>query len=261
MKVIKKAYLGLVLFVLYAPVMLLMVFSFNDSKTPIWRGFTLSWYKELFNDPNIQRSFYYTLLIAIAASTVATVIGTIAAIGIDKMSDWKKNIVMNITYIPLLSPDIVIGISLMLLYKAIGLPLGLTTLILSHITFCIPYVILSVMPRLKQMNHNIYEAALDLGASPVYAFRKVILPEILPGIISGAFIAFTLSIDDFVVSFFNTAAGVDTLSIQIYSMARRGVNPKINAVSTLMFTVVIILLIGANIRANRAQKKVNQEEK
>ena len=258
-KRLKKAYLGIILFILYAPVFLLMVFSFNDSKTPIWTGFTFKWYVELFNDPNIQRAFYYTLFIAVVSSGIATVIGTMAAMGIDKMVRWKKNFLMNTTYIPLLSPDIVIGISLMLLYKAIGMPLGLTTLILSHVTFCIPYVILSVMPRLKQMNHHIYEAALDLGASPFYAFQKVILPEIMPGVISGAFIAFTLSIDDFVVSFFNTAAGVDTLSIQIYSMARRGINPKINAVSTLMFIAIIVILIIVNIRSNQVLKKESEK--
>lgn len=255
---LKKAYVGIILLILYAPVALLMVFSFNDSKTPIWKGFTLKWYKELFNDPNIQSSLYHTLLIAFVSALIATLLGTLAAIGIDKMTNWKKNMIMNITYIPLLSPDIVIGISLMLLYSAIKLPFGLPTLILSHVTFCTPYVILSVTPRLKQMNHNIYEAALDLGATPLYAFKKVILPEILPGVISGAFIAFTLSIDDFVVSFFNTAAGVDTLSIQIYSMARRGVNPKINAISTIMFTAIMIILIVVNLRSNKQTKKVKR---
>lgn len=254
MKFLKRAYLGLVLLILYAPIALLMVYSFNEAKSPVWTGFSTKWYQQLFNDPNIQRSFCYTLLVATVASLAATIIGTLAAMGINSMTKWK-NAVMNVTYIPLLSPDIVIGISLMLLFSAVKLEFGLGTLILSHITFCIPYVILSVMPRLKQMNNNIYEAALDLGATPVYAFFKVILPEILPGIISGAFIAFTLSIDDFVVSFFNTAAGVDTLSIQIYSMARRGVNPKINAISTIMFTVIMAILIVTNLRANMNLKK------
>lgn len=254
MKFLKKAYLGLILLILYAPIALLMVYSFNEAKSPVWTGFSTKWYHQLFNDPNIQRSFYYTLLVATVSALAATVIGTLAAMGINSMTKWK-NAVMNVTYIPLLSPDIVIGISLMLLFSAVKLEFGLGTLILSHITFCIPYVILSVMPRLKQMNNNIYEAALDLGATPVYAFFKVILPEILPGVISGAFIAFTLSIDDFVVSFFNTAAGVDTLSIQIYSMARRGVNPKINAISTIMFTVIMAILIVTNLRANLNLKK------
>jgi spermidine/putrescine transport system permease protein len=199
MNILKKAYVGIIIFIIYAPIALLMVFSFNNSKAKQWKGFTLKWYIDLFNDSNIQTSFYYTILVALVASLLATVIGTLAAIGIEKMRSLSKTIVMNLTYIPVLSPDIVIGISLMLLFSTIKIPLGTTTLILAHTTFCIPYVILSVMPKLKQLNYNIYEAALDLGATPFYAFRKVILPEIMPGIISGAFIAFTLSIDDFVV--------------------------------------------------------------
>ncbi|MGL4362531.1 MAG: ABC transporter permease [Cellulosilyticaceae bacterium] len=254
-KIIKKAYLGIILLILYAPILLLMVYSFNESKTTSWQGFSFKWYIELFNDPSIQRSFYYTIIVATIAAVCSTIIGTLAAMGINKMSVRSKNMVMNLTYIPLLSPDIVIGISLMLLFSAVGVKFGLTTLILSHITFCIPYVILSVMPRLKMMNSSLYEAALDLGASPMYAFKKVILPEILPGVISGAFIAFTLSIDDFVVSFFNTASGVNTLSIQIYSMARRGVSPKINAISTIMFGTIMLILIVTNLKANREEKK------
>ncbi|MEG0014339.1 MAG: ABC transporter permease [Cellulosilyticaceae bacterium] len=257
---LKRAYLGIILLVLYAPIALLMVYSFNESKTTSWQGFSIKWYIELFNDPSIQRAFYYTILVATLSAIIATIIGTLAALGIDKLTDWKRNIIMNITYIPLLSPDIVIGISLMLLFKAINIPFGIITLVLSHVTFCIPYVILSVMPRLKTMNQNVYEAALDLGATPMYAFKRVILPEILPGIISGAFIAFTLSIDDFVVSFFNTGSGVNTLSIQIYSMARRGVSPKINAISTIMFSVIMIILVVVNVRANKQAKKLSKQE-
>ena len=174
---------------------------------------------------------------------------------------FRSKFLLNATFIPVLSPDIVIGISLMLLFIALKIPFGLTTLILSHITFCLPYVILSVMPRLKLMNHNVYEAALDLGATPVYAFFKVILPEIMPGVVAGTFLAFTLSIDDFVVSFFNTAAGVDTLSIQIYSMARRGVNPKINALSTIIFTVIMAILVIVNINTNQKIKKQAAEKR
>lgn len=259
-KFLKKAYLGIILLVLYAPIVLLMVYSFNESKTTSWQGFSFKWYIELFNDPSIQRAFQYTLIVAAIAAIVATIIGTLAAMGINNMSSRGRNAIMNMTYIPLLSPDIVIGISLMLLFKVINIPYGLTTLILSHITFCVPYVILSVMPRLKMMNNNLYEAALDLGATPMYAFKKVILPEILPGVISGLFIAFTLSIDDFVVSFFNTASGVSTLSIQIYSMARRGVSPKINAISTLMFGTIMLILIIINIRANLQVKRRKMKE-
>ena len=260
MKFLKRAYLGIILLILYAPIVLLMVYSFNASKTTSWQGFSVKWYIELFQDPSIQRSFYYTIVVATVSAVVSTVIGTFAALGINKMSNRMRNAVMNVTYIPLLSPDIVIGISLMLLFSAVGVQFGLTTLILSHITFCIPYVILSVMPRLKMMNSNLYEAALDLGASPMHAFKRVILPEILPGVIAGAFIAFTLSIDDFVVSFFNTASGVNTLSIQIYSMARRGVSPKINAISTLMFGAIMLILVIINVRANMQAKKKKLKE-
>lgn len=254
---LKRSYVSLIIFILYAPIVLLMVFSFNDSKKRSqWSGFTLNWYKELFNDPQIKSAFYYTIIIAIIATLIATLIGTAAAIGIHHMTKWKKSLMMNVTYIPLLSPDIVTGISLMLLFIFTKIPRGFYSLLLAHITFSIPYVILSVIPKLKQLNHNIYEAALDLGATPVYAFYKVVLPEIMPGITAGALLAFTLSIDDFVVSFFNTGPAVSTLSIQIYSMARRGINPKINALSTIMFTTILLLLFLVNLRSIKDNKKV-----
>ncbi len=256
-KFLKRFYLVAILVIMYAPVALLMIFSFNDSKLPIWKGFTLDWYKQMLVDTSIQEAFINTIVVALVASLISTVIGTFAAIGINRMRGWQKNWVMNVTYIPLLSPDIVIGISLMMLFSFIRMPFGIITLIISHITFSVPYVILSIMPKLKQMNYNLYEAALDLGATPFYAFKKVILPEILPGVVAGAFIAFTLSLDDFVVSFFNKGAGVDTLPIKIYSMARKGVNPTINAISTLMFTAIIVILLITNLRAN---KKVKEDQ-
>lgn len=251
MKYIKRFYLAIILLVMYAPVALLMVFSFNDSKLPVWKGFTLKWYESILNDTSIQQAFIYTIIIALVSAIIATFIGTLAAVGINQMKGWQKTFLMNVTFIPVLSPEIVIGISLMMLFKVFKVPFGLPTLIISHITFCIPYVILSIMPKLKQMNYNLYEAALDLGATPIYAFKKVILPEIMPGVIAGAFIAFTLSIDDFVVSFFNTGAGVDTLPIKIYAMARKGVNPAINAISTIMFITIVTILIVNNLRANK----------
>ena len=256
MNFLKKSYVALIIFILYAPIFLLMIFSFNDSKKRSqWSGFTLKWYKELFNDPQIKSAFYYTIVIALVATLVATLIGTAAAIGIHNMTKWKKNLMMNVTYIPLLSPDIVTGISLMLLFIFTKIPRGFNSLLLAHITFSIPYVILSVIPKLKQLNHNIYEAALDLGATPAYAFHKVVLPEIMPGITAGALLAFTLSIDDFVVSFFNTGPAVSTLSIEIYSMARRGINPKINALSTIMFTAILLLLLLVNLKSMKDAKK------
>ncbi len=265
MKIIKRAYLAIIMIVLYAPIVLLMVYSFNEGKTSTWKGFSLKWYEQLLNNRSIQEAFMNTIIVATVAAVVSTIIGTLAAIGINNMSARKRSIVMNLTYIPLLSPDIVIGISLMLLFTAlnqvIGLQFGLPTLILAHITFCTPYVILSVMPRLRVMNKNLYEAALDLGATPLQAFRQVILPEIMPGVIAGAFLAFTLSIDDFVVSFFNTGSGVNTLSIQIYSMARRGVSPEINGISTLMFATIIIILVVVNMGANNKAKKIEMQNR
>ncbi len=256
-KFIKRFYLAIILLIMYAPVALLMVFSFNDSKLPIWKGFTTEWYQQLLVDTSIQEALRNTIIIAVVSAVVATIIGTFAAIGINNMKGKKKSWIMNMTYIPLLSPDIVIGISLMMLFSFIKLPFGLVTLIIAHITFSIPYVILSIMPKLKMMNYNLYEAALDLGATPFYAFKKVILPEIMPGVVAGAFIAFTLSLDDFVVSFFNKGAGVDTLPIKIYSMARKGVNPTINAISTIMFATIIIILVISNIKANKKNLQKN----
>lgn len=259
MKWIKRSYLSLILLIMYAPVAVLMVFSFNDSKLPIWKGFTLDWYNKVFSDTAIQQAIMYTLIVAVVSSLIATVIGTLAAMGIHRMTGWQKRLAINVTYIPMLSPDIVIGISLMMLFNVLHIPFGLPSLIISHITFSIPYVIFAVMPKLKQMNYNLYEAALDLGATPFYAFKKVILPEIMPGVLAGTFIAFTLSIDDFVVSFFNKGAGVDTLPIKIYAMARKGVNPTINAVSTIMFMTIIIVLVVSNLKANQKVKEAKMQ--
>lgn len=248
-KFLKRCYLGIIFLFLYAPILVLMVFSFNDSRSRgNWDGFTLRWYVELFQDRQIMSSLSYTLTIGLIASIVATIIGTAAAIGIHNMTGFRKNAIMNLTYIPVLNPDIVTGVSLMIMFVFFRLQLGLLTILLAHITFNIPYVILSVLPKLKQLNNYIYEAALDLGSTPWYAIRKVIIPEILPGIITGFMLAFTLSIDDFVISFFTTGSGVSTLSITVYSMARRGINPKINALSTLMFGAVLLLLVIINLR-------------
>lgn len=255
MKWIKRSYLSLILVIMYAPIAILMIFSFNDSKLPIWEGFTLSWYENMFSNGSIQSALGYTITIAVLAALLATIIGTLAAIGIYSMKGWKKKLAINVTYIPMLSPDIVIGISLMMLFKVLHVPFGIPSLVIAHTTFCIPYVIFAVMPKLKQMDYNLYEAALDLGASPIYAFRHVILPEIMPGVLAGTFIAFTLSIDDFVVSFFNKGAGGDTLPIKIYSMARKGVNPTINAISTLMFVTIIIILLVSNLKPSGKPKK------
>lgn len=252
MKLLKRIYTLLIFLFLYAPIAVLIIFSFNDSRSRgQWSGFTLRWYGELFQDRQIMSALYYTLLIAVISAIVATIIGTAAAIGIHNMKKVPKTIVMNLTYLPVLNPDIVTGIALMLLFIFARLPLGFTSLLLAHITFNIPYVIISVLPKLKQLNKHLYEAALDLGATPWYAYRKVIIPEIMPGIITGLLFAFTLSLDDFVISFFTAGSGVSNLSITIYSMARRGINPKINALSTLMFFSVLFLLLVVNKRKSK----------
>lgn len=248
---IKKFYLILVFIFLYTPIVSLIVFSFNDSKTMgNWTGFTFKWYIELFHNERIKEALFFTVVIAIISSVVATIIGTLAAIAINRMKGPKKAILLNINYLPVLNPDIVTGISLMSLFIFIRpltkLDFGFTTMLIAHITFNIPYVVLSVLPKLRQLPDNIEEAALDLGATPSFTLRKIILPQIKPGIISGMLMAFTMSIDDFVISFFTSGPGVTNLSIEIYSMARRGIKPEINALSTLMFLTVLTFLLIVN---------------
>lgn len=248
---LSKFYLYIIFIFLYAPILTLMVFSFNDSKSMAkWDGFTFKWYVELFQNDRILQALYYTVIVAIISSIIATIIGTISAIGIHKMRNPGRDLLLNINHLPVLNPDIVTGIALMSLFGLLGIviPLkpGFLTMLLAHITFSTPYVILSVLPKLKQTPQNLMDAALDLGATPSYALRKVLLPQIKPGIAAGFLMAFTMSIDDFVISFFTTGPGVSNLSIEIYSMARRGIKPEINALSTLMFVTVLILLLIVN---------------
>lgn len=251
-----RSYTFLIFFFLYAPILVLMLFSFNESKSRgHWGGFTLKWYVELFQDSQIVSALYYTVTIAIIASIVATIIGTLAAIGLTNMRGLPKVITLNLTYLPLLSPDIVMGISLMLLFIFVKLNLGFLTMLLAHITFSLPFVIFSVLPKLRQLSEDTYNAALDLGATPFEAYKKVILPQISPGIVTGFLLAFTMSIDDFVVSFFTTGSGVSNLAISIYSMARRGINPKINALLTLMFICIMLLLVFVNYRMSKEDNK------
>src|SRR5690554_3452288 len=253
---LKRSYIHLVFAFLYMPIAVLMVYSFNDSRSRgVWGGFTLRWYVELFQDRTIMSSLYSTLFIGATAAVIATIIGTLAAIGIHNSRGIQKRLIMNITYLPVLNPEIVTAISLMILFVFTKVRFGYLTLLLAHITFNIPYVILSVLPKLRQLNTHLYEAALDLGCTPAQALWKVIIPEIMPGIVTGLLLAFTLSIDDFVISFFTTGSGVSTLSITIYSMARRGINPKINALSTIMFVFVLSLLVIVNVRQTREEKK------
>lgn len=255
MKAFRKAYLGLVLLFLYAPIVVLIVYSFNASETrAVWGGFSLKWYAELLRDQGILDALYVTVSIAVLATAAATVLGTIAAIGIHSMKSWMRGIFLNITNLPMLMPDIVTGISLMILFIFAKIPRGYGTMLLAHITFDIPYVIFSVLPRLKRMNPNLYEAALDLGAHPKAALYKVILPEILPGVVTGALLSFTMSLDDFVISYF-TSVRTSNLSMLIYSMTRRKVPPTINALSTIMFVTVLGLLLIVNHRSSGAARQ------
>lgn len=267
MKSLSKVYTVLIFIFLYAPIVVLIIFSFNDTDTmsrSVFYGFSLRWYKRLFEDRMIMEALKNTLIIAVAAAAVSTALGTVAAIGINSMGKISRKIVMNITNFPMVNPDIVTGVSLMLLFVFISnvfktSGLGMASLIISHITFCLPYVIMSVMPKLRQMDSNLYEAALDLGCTPFKAFFKVVLPEIMPGVVTGMIMAFTLSIDDFIISYF-VSGTTQTLSIYIYSMTRKRVSPEINALSTIMFVVIMALLIIVNIRQS-GDRKAQREKK
>lgn len=255
--ILKKIYVALIFIFLYAPIVTLIVLSFNASKTRSkWGGFTLKWYQELFSNDAILQSFVNTMVIAFLSAFIATLIGTVACLGLKNMKRGMQNFFMSVTYIPMLNADIVTGISLMLLFLFFGFKMGFTSVLLSHITFNIPYVILNVMPKLKQVNNSTYEAALDLGASPVYAFFKVILPEILPGVLSGFLMAFTMSLDDFIITHFTKGAGFDTLSTKIYTQVKKGIKPEMYALSTLIFVTVLILLLLINyLPSGNKQKK------
>lgn len=257
MTLLKRSYVALIFGFLYIPILVLILFSFNASKSRgVWEGFTFKWYEALLDSSDILNALYNTLSIAVIASVVATFIGTLAAFAMYKdMRRLEKQIVMNLTYLPVLNPDIVTGISLMLLFIFVKMDLGFGSMLLAHIIFSVPYVILTVLPKLQQFDKSIFEAALDLGATPAYAFRRIVLPDIMPGIITGALFAFTLSIDDFVISFFTTGSGINNLSILIYSMARRGIHPTINALSTLLFLTVLVLLLAVNFQMARDKKR------
>ena len=259
-KTFKISYTLLVFLFLYAPIAVLIVFSFNKSSViGNWTGFTFDWYNVLFNDERILSALSTTMTVAILSALFATILGTLTAFALSKMKKGMRSLFLNIAYLPMLNPEIVTGISLLVLYvmiaKFIPLQPGYMTLLLSHITFNIPYVILSVLPKLGQLNRNVYEAALDLGAPPRTAFFKVIFPEVMPSIITGFILAFTLSFDDFVISYFTCGTEVTTLPLIIYSMTKRGIKPEINALSAIMFIVVLLLLVVVNLRSTKNTKE------
>ena len=282
MKWYAKLYTRLVFIFLYLPIIVLIVFSFNESKSRAnWTGFSFHWYKELFHNELILSSLRNTLIIALAASVIALVLGTMAAVGIYAMRrKWFKSLVMNITYLPILNPEIVTGVSMLLLFVSFGsgiqkfnnwiggtalsflqlpeMQLGFVTLIIAHVTFCTPYVILNVLPKLRQMDQSLFEAAMDLGCHPVTAFFKVVIPQIMPGITAGFLMAFTISLDDFVVTYFTSGSGFKMLPVTIYSMVKKKVNPQINALSTIIFLIVLALLAVMNLVEARRAKRLKQ---
>ncbi len=252
-------YLVLVLLFIYLPIAYVVLFSFNDSKSlSNFTGFSLRWYENMFQDRTMLQSIWYTVIVAVVATVISTVVGTIAAIGLSKSKRVVRNIVLEINNLPVMNPDIVTAIGLMLLFISVKFQLSLTTLILSHISFCIPYVILTVMPKLRQLDDNVAEAALDLGATPWQALTKVIIPQIYPAILSGALIAFSMSFDDFVISFFTAGVGINNISMYVYSMKRY--NPSVNAMSTLIVVVVTLILITVNLIPRIKDKKAQKEE-
>ena len=274
---LNQFFMALVFLFLYAPIFVLIVFSFNDSKSrTVWQGFTLDWYVELFRDREITSAIGTTLLVSLLATAIATVVGALAAVGFFNMKKRIRRPLMTVNNIPMTNADIVTGVSLCLLFVAFfgvwkdfagwlnsmgfqlptRLHMGFATLLIAHLTFDIPYVILSVMPKLRQMDKNLIDAAQDLGCTWMQAFWKVVLPEIRQGIVSGALIAFTMSVDDFVISYFTAGANTSTLAMVVYGMTKRRISPKINAVSSLLFVVVLTLLVIVNVReAKQEQKK------
>lgn len=245
---------------LYVPIFVLIVFSFNETKSrSVFSGFTFDWYEKLFRNEIIISSLINTIIIAVLASIISTILGTLAAIGINSMKKFPKAVVLNVTNMPIINPEIVTGVSLMLLFvffaARMNLEFGFVTLLIAHITFDVPYVILNVMPKFKQMNPHLYEAAQDLGCGPFKAFVKVVLPEIMPGVVSGFLMAFTYSLDDFIISYFTSGSTSQTLPITIYSMTRRKVSPEINALSTLIFLVVVVVLVIKHVIETKQAKR------
>ncbi|MGB4985397.1 MAG: ABC transporter permease [Erysipelotrichaceae bacterium] len=252
--------IGLCLLFFYLPIITLMIFSFNGSKSlTTMDGFSLQWYQKLFADKEMMDAIYNTVIVALISTFVSTIIGTITAIGLSKCKKILKEVILSINNLPILNPEIVTAIGLMLFFTALGVNKGFMTMLLAHIAFCIPYVILSVLPKLRRLDQNITEAALDLGATPMQALWKVIVPLIMPGILSGALIAFTMSFDDFIISYFVTGNGFKNISIMVYTMSKR-INPTINALSTIMVVVITLILILVNVLPVLKNKKKNNME-
>ena len=253
-KSLSRIYLAIIFLFLYLPIGVLIVLSFNNSLSRVkWGGFTTEWYRNLVSDPTIMNAFYTTILITVASSVIATIIGTMAAIGISAMRKRNRQIMLGATNIPLLNADIVTGISLMLLFVRFT-ELGTSTVLIAHMTFDIPYVILNVLPKLSNTSSHTYEAARDLGATPLYAFFKIVWPDIKPGVFSGFLMAVTMSLDDFSITYFTKGAGVNTLSTMIYTQLRKGIIPEMYALSTILFFLALVLLLIMNYRSVKDAK-------
>ncbi len=269
MKTSAKIYSTLIFLFLFAPIAILLLFSFNESKSlSVMSGFSFKWYEELFKDSNTLKAVRNTLILAVTATTIATVMGTAAAWGIDRLrSKWYRRVLNTVTDIPMTNPDIITGISLMLMFVFVGRLFGAATslnfwtMLAAHVTFCLPYVILQVLPKLQQMDPSLPEAAMDLGCTPLRAFFKVELPEMMPGIVTGAIMAFTLSMDDFVITYFTSGNGFQTLPIHIYSMTKKSVSPKMYALATIIFFVTLALLLISNLVDNEDNRKLREMKK
>ena len=263
-KALQRIYLVFIFVLLYAPILTLIILSFNASKTRAkWGGWTAKWYVSLFQNSAIMDALYNTLIIAVLSATIATLLGLTAALSLNSMRRRSRTIILGVINIPMLNAEIVTGISLMLVFIALGnfltqfgytIQFGFWTVLIGHITFNLPYVVLSIMPKLKQLNHSTYEAALDLGASPMRAFFRVVLPDIMPGVFSGFLLAFTLSLDDFVITHFVKGPGFETLSTKIYTEVRKGIKPEMYALSTLLFVSVLVLLLIVNVKPKEKNK-------
>lgn len=260
---IKKSYISIIFIFLYAPIFVVILFSFNETKSRShFLGFTLKWYDELFKDNFIINALFNSIILAILSSVIATVIGTAAALRIAKMKKFGKSVVMNLTYIPIVNSEVVTGVSLMILFTIIFTfikgSFGFFTVLIAHITFNMPYVVLNILPKLKQTDPNLIDAALDLGCTPFQSFYKVVLPQIMSSIIAAFVMAFSLSFDDFAISYFTTGSSFETLPIAIYSMTRRRITPKINALFTIIFLFVFIILVILNVYEMQNDKKVEK---
>ncbi|MCR5330041.1 MAG: ABC transporter permease [Lachnospiraceae bacterium] len=260
-RILSGIYMGFLVLFFYAPIIYTIIFSFNDSRSLTrFAGFSLQWYEKMFNDRTMMQSVFYTIVTAVLATAVSTVVGTITAIGLSKSKAVLRAIVEQVNNLPIMNPEIVTAIGLLMFYSALHIRKGFITMLLAHIMFCIPYVILSISPKLRTLDQNLADAAMDLGCTPWQALVKVIVPQIKPGIVSGALIAFTMSFDDFVISYFVTGNGVSNISILVYTMSKR-VNPSINALSTLIILIISVFLLIYNLVPAIAEKSAAKKLK